>query len=87
MEEKKRRISNKNTLIEAGAEEISRIDCLVKALAGNVRQARLMKNTRRPYPPFGEPSSSHSLTLTGHQSQPMRGSPLAKGPGAPGISL
>ena len=26
------------------------MDCLVEALAGNVGQARLMKNTRRPYP-------------------------------------
>ena len=27
------------------------MDCLVEALAGNVRQARLRKNTRRPYTP------------------------------------
>ena len=59
----------------------------MEALAGNVRQARLMKNTR---PPFGEPSGSRSPPLTGRQSPPLRGqntppapygaAPLAGGP-------
>ena len=57
------------------------------------RLARLMKNTplrgafRLPFaaahgpsvPSFGEPSGSRSLTLTGRQSQPLRGSPPCRG--------
>ena len=73
------------------------MDCLVEALAGNVRQARLMKNTRRPYPParLASPpfrgaqkrASSFCLPWKGRWSEGPEGSFLAPNNPSPSGSL